>query len=93
MHSALICTSMTFGDLAKKQVVNVCDGKLLGNVCDMDVDVCSGDVRALILNGSGLFASLSAKNRITIPWRDIERIGEDAILVRYIARADEDKKS
>ena len=47
---------------------------------------------ALILSGSGLFASLSAKNRVTIPWRDIERIGEDAILVRYIARADEDKK-
>ena len=86
MHPVVIGKGMTFSELCRKEVVNVCDGTLLGCVCDLEFDLCSGNVRAIILPGSGLFASVSSKNRVTVPWRDVERIGDDAIIVRYIDR-------
>ena len=91
MHSALICPEMTFSELSKKEVVNVCDGKILGSVCDVEFDMCGGCIRALILPGNGLFASVSPKNRVTVPWRDVERIGDDAILVKYFPRENGNK--
>ena len=91
MHSALICAEVTFGELTKKQVVNVCDGKILGCICDLGLDLCDGRIKSVILPGSGVFASLSAKNRIVIPCCDIERIGDDVILVKYVAPPEEKK--
>lgn len=72
-----------FSELKNKEVVNVKDGKLLGCVCDLELDTCDGRVLSIILPGSGIFASFSSKNHIVIPWCNIEKIGEDAILVRY----------
>ena len=83
MHSAVIGYRATLSDLSRKSVINVRDGSMLGNVCDLEIDIPQGCVAALILPGPGIFGSLSAKNRVTIPWRDIERIGDDVILVKY----------
>ena len=85
MHTSVTdCETATFAGLSKKDVVNLKDASLLGPVCDLEIDVTTGAVRALILSGGGMFASLSAKNRVVIPWRDVARIGADAILVKYI---------
>ena len=73
----------SFSELRNKDVINLCDGKLLGCICDMEFNTVSGEITAIILPGDGIFASLSAKNRVVIPWKDIERIGKDAILVQY----------
>ncbi|MBO4452783.1 MAG: YlmC/YmxH family sporulation protein [Clostridia bacterium] len=75
--------SATLSELSKKEVVNIKDASMLGSICDMEIDVFNGNVKAIILPGGGMFASLSQKNRITIPWRDVVRIGDDAILVKY----------
>lgn len=83
MHSALMNIMSTFSELRNKEVINICNGCLLGCVSDMEINSCTGEITALILPGNGILASLSAKNRIVIPWRDIERIGKDAILVRF----------
>lgn len=83
MHTALIPAITTFCELRGKKVVNVIDGSLLGCISDIELNVCTGEIRALILpGGNGILASLSQKNRITIPWCNIERIGRDTILVR-----------
>lgn len=82
MHTALISVMSSFSELRCKEVISIHDGSLLGNVCDVEFNSCSGEITAIVLPGSGVFASLSAKNRIVIPWCDIERIGKDVILVR-----------
>ncbi len=83
MHSALMCSRLSFSELRNKEVVNVNDGALLGCVSDIEFDICSGKLISIVLPGNGILASLSAKNRVVIPWCDIERIGKDTVLVRY----------
>lgn len=83
MHTALIPAICAFSELKNKEVVNLCDGGLLGCIGDLEINTCTGEITALIIPGNGLLASLSTKNRTVIPWRDIECIGKDTILVRY----------
>ncbi len=90
MHSSLIAASTSFTELKNKNVINLCDGSSLGCICDLELNTCSGEITAMILPGNGILASLSSKNRICIPWCDIERIGKDTILVKY-NRIDEQK--
>ncbi len=71
--------SMT--DLTSKQVINVCDGKILGYVTDFIVDSCSGKLKAIILPGdSGIFGFKKCEDTV-IPWEKICKIGIDVILV------------
>ena len=42
-----------FTRLKCKEVVNVCDGARLGFVCDLELDVCTGQVVSLIVPGAG----------------------------------------
>ncbi len=83
MHTALIPVITTFSELKNKEVINLCDGSLLGCIGDFEINTCTGEITALIIPGNGILASLSSKNRTVIPWRDIERIGKDTILVSY----------
>lgn len=82
MHSSLISVTSSFSELRNKEVINVRDGSLLGCVCDVEFNSCSGEITAIVLPGNGILASLSPKNRIVIPWCDIERIGKDTVLVK-----------
>ncbi len=83
MHTALISAMSTFSELRNKEVINIRDGSLLGCVFDLEFNSCTGEICSIVLPGNGLLASLSAKNRIVIPWRDIERIGRDTVLVKF----------
>ena len=71
--------SMT--DLTDKQVINVCDGKILGYVTDFKLDSCSGRLTAIILPGECSFWGFKKCTDIIIPWEKICKIGEDTILV------------
>jgi len=78
-------------DFKQKEVINVADGKRLGFVSDVEIDLESGKIDAVILPGVGkLFGFLGKDNEFVIPWEKIVRIGEDIILVdldeRYIRR-------
>lgn len=71
-------------ELRLLDVVNVVDGRKLGYVYDLDVDVDTGDINALLLpGGSGgrLFSLFSPKPDIAIPWSRVRKIGVDVILV------------
>ena len=71
--------SMT--ELTNKQVINVCDGRILGYVSDFIVDSCNGCLKAIILPGDSGFFGFKKCNDILIPWENICKIGEDVILV------------
>lgn len=71
--------SMT--DLTNKQVINICDGKILGYVTDFIVDSCSGKLNAIILPGENSIFKFKKCEDIVIPWEKIRKIGIDVILV------------
>ncbi len=83
MYPAVRKSMTTFNELRNKEVINICNGCLLGCICDLEINSCNGEITAIVLPGNGILASLSPKNRIVIPWCDIDRIGKDAILVRF----------
>ncbi len=71
-----------FQDLRNKEVVDLCDGSRLGFVCDVEVDVCSGRIIAIIVPGHRGFAGFFGRgDDCVIPWCNICVIGDDIIIV------------
>jgi YlmC/YmxH family sporulation protein len=71
-------------DLRDRDVINVNDGKRLGVIIDIDVDIENGKIRAIILPGGGGFMGvLGRKNDLVIPWEKVVKIGVDTILVDF----------
>ncbi len=69
-------------DLRNRDVINVLDGKKLGNIMDIDLDLESGRVLALIMPGQARrFNIFSRREEVNVPWNKIVRIGQDVILV------------
>jgi YlmC/YmxH family sporulation protein len=69
-------------DLHNKEVINVCDGTRLGCVDDVEVDTCNACLVSIVLHGRPkCFGLMGSEDDIVIPWKEIEVIGEEAILV------------
>ena len=69
-------------DLRSREVINIQDGRRLGLINDLDVDLEKGRIRALIVPGSGkLFGVFGGERDYIIPWENIVKIGIDTILV------------
>lgn len=71
---------MRLSDLQNKNIVNVIDGKNIGNIIDASVNE-EGKVEYFIIEESKSFFSLNKDNDKKILWNDITKIGEDVILV------------
>jgi YlmC/YmxH family sporulation protein len=77
-------------DLGGKEVINLTDGCRLGRICDLELDLRTGTVLAALVPGRlRLFGLLGREEEWRIPWKDIQRVGEDVIFVtaprRYFA--------
>ncbi|NLS45553.1 MAG: YlmC/YmxH family sporulation protein [Firmicutes bacterium] len=69
-------------DLRTREVVNVVDGRRLGPICDMEINLDTGQVISVMVPGpSRLMGILGRYNDYIIPWSRIKRIGMDVILV------------
>lgn len=67
-----------------KDVVNVSDGKKLGNIGDIEINLSTGKIEAVIVTGNGkVLGFFGREEDIVIPWKNIIKIGQDVILVRY----------
>lgn len=76
---------ISFCDLKNKDVVNICDGKNLGNIYDIIFDSCTGKVAGIVLPLSkGFFNLFKSNNDLFIPYGRICKIGVDIILVDII---------
>ena len=74
--------SMRFTELQCKEVICITDGRRLGFVSDVRVEVPSGEVCAILVPGPCRFLGLVGhKEDFLIPWNCIKRIGPDIILV------------
>lgn len=68
-------------ELREKDVINTCNGRRLGTICDYQLDTEHGRLCAVYVTEQ-LFGIFCDKNSIRIPWEDIVCIGADTVLVQ-----------
>ena len=74
---------MNLSDFQNKDVINVKNGKKIGNIIDCKIEPISGQIESfVIVPFKGVF-SFKGNGKIEIDFKDIERIGEDVILINY----------
>lgn len=75
---------MKISEFQVKDVVSVSNGKRLGNIYDLEINVTTGKIEAIIIQGNAKVMGLFGRdNDIVIPWKQIVKIGTDVILVRH----------
>ncbi len=73
---------MRMCEVKMKEVINMCNCKKLGYVSDLDVDLCTGKILAIIVPKTTGFCGLfGTDNCYVIPYEKIDKIGEDIIFV------------
>lgn len=69
-------------ELKLRDVINIADGKRLGLIKDIDIDLDTGKIKAIILPGNNrAFSFFSRSDEMIVNWEKIVRIGVDVILV------------
>lgn len=69
-------------DLTEKEVINITDGRSLGFIIDLDVDLEKGRINSIVLpDQEKVFGLFGKEQENEILWRNIRKIGEDVILV------------
>ena len=65
-----------------KEVICISDGRRVGFIEDLEVEVPEGAITAILVPGPGRLMGLGpCKHRFCIPWHCIRRIGPDIVLV------------
>ena len=73
---------MHLSELQNKNLVNINDGKNIGNIVDVKINNINGNIITLIVeNKSNMFSFVSKESETEVKWDDIKKIGEDVILV------------
>lgn len=74
---------MRLSDLQNKDIVNVIDGKNIGNIIDVKIDEVSGSIVSFVIEPNKNFFKFFNRGVDTeISWKSITKIGEDVILVK-----------
>ena len=70
-------------DIRDKEVINIHDGRSLGFVDDMEIDLQKGTVEGIVVPAQRRMFSFFRKRRRygDTLWKDVKRIGEDVVLV------------
>ena len=73
---------MRFTQLQCKEVICISDGRRLGFISDVQVEVPEGKVCAIVVPGPARLLGLGGRGEdYLIPWEAIRRIGPDIVLV------------
>ncbi|MCR8641907.1 YlmC/YmxH family sporulation protein [Paenibacillus sp. N1-5-1-14] len=74
---------MKISDFQTKDVINIVDGKKLGVVSDLELDLKQGRIDAIIVPTQGkFFGMFGSSTDVIIPWKNIVKIGADVVLVK-----------
>lgn len=71
---------MRISDIMDKEIINLKNGKKLGFITNIDLDVVNGRISSFSIIGGGRFFS-KGLDIDTIFWKDILKIGCDTIIV------------
>ena len=73
---------MNLSELSNKNIVNVLNGRNIGNIIDVKIKT-DGSIESLDIKPNNNFFQVFNKEEETlIKWSDIDKIGEDVILVK-----------
>ncbi len=69
-------------ELRVKEVVSVNDGKRLGYIFDLEIDMDTGKIVSLVIPGGGrILGFLGRGGELAIDWENIRKVGKDVVLV------------
>ncbi|MDD4503757.1 MAG: YlmC/YmxH family sporulation protein [Clostridiaceae bacterium] len=69
-------------ELKQREVININDGRRLGIVYDVEIDMEKGKIDAIVIPGTGRILGLFSKESdIVVNWENIKKIGTDVILI------------
>ena len=69
--------------LKNKEVINICDGRSMGFVSDIEVDIEKGRLEGIVIPVERGFLGFFGKNEndILVSWDKVRTVGDDVILV------------
>jgi len=72
-----------FSELREKEVISTSTGARIGFIDDIEFDTSSGCITSLVIYGqTRLFGLMGREDNVVISCSDIEKIGEDTVLVK-----------
>lgn len=74
---------MRMSDLQNKKIVNINDGKEIGIIIDITIDN-EGKIINFIVEKNKFLSIVSTNKEVIVKWDEINKIGEDVILVNTI---------
>lgn len=72
---------MQLSELQNKKLVNIENGKNIGNIVDIKIDPNDGNVTSVIIENQNRFFLLGHDEEKEVSWKNIKKIGEDVILI------------
>ena len=73
---------LSTASLRELVVINLCGGEKLGYTSELEIDVDNARIVSLTVEKNEGFICFGKKEEYVIPWKYIQCIGEDAILVK-----------
>ena len=68
--------------MKEKEVINVCSGRRLGCIADVEINICTGEIEAIVIPGPGKICGFFGTDcEYVIPFSCIKKIGPDIVLV------------
>ncbi|MGZ9585076.1 YlmC/YmxH family sporulation protein [Paenibacillus marinisediminis] len=78
-----VVSGLKISDFQTKDVINIVDGKKLGQISDLELDLKQGRIEAVVVPNYSKFLGLfGGGTELIIPWRNIVKIGTDVVLVK-----------
>lgn len=74
---------MRISDLQNKTIININDGKEIGSIIDLEIDDKGNTTNLIVEKHKFILSSFISNKETVIKWQQIEKIGEDVILVRF----------
>ena len=75
---------MRISELQNKNVINLLDGKDIGSIIDVNIDENGKTLELIVEKHKFLISSFSSNREVVIKWEQVEKIGEDVILVKVV---------
>lgn len=75
---------MRLSEIQNKDVINLNSGMKVGNIIDIKINSETGKIESLILEKKKFSSIFNSNDEIEIYWTQINKIGEDVILVESL---------
>ncbi|MDO4541840.1 MAG: YlmC/YmxH family sporulation protein [Bacillota bacterium] len=74
---------MKISELQGKDIINCADGRYLGSLRDIEIDLTNGRVSEIFVNAP-INGRRKKREPLSVPWQEIKKIGFDVILIESI---------